>query len=46
MMLRLQRERMDEGLVPSLDGYYRDYGLTPRAWPRGPRCRRAASRAR
>jgi len=29
MMLRLQRERMDEGLVPSLDDYFRDYGLTP-----------------
>lgn len=28
IMLRLQRERMDEGLVPSLEGYYRDYGLT------------------
>jgi aspartate carbamoyltransferase catalytic subunit len=28
MMLRLQRERMEEGLVPSLDGYFRDYGLT------------------
>jgi len=29
MMLRLQRERMDEGLVPSLDDYFRQYGLTP-----------------
>jgi aspartate carbamoyltransferase catalytic subunit len=29
MTLRLQRERMDEGLVESLDGYYRDWGLTP-----------------
>ncbi|HEY4555874.1 MAG TPA: aspartate carbamoyltransferase catalytic subunit [Lysobacter sp.] len=28
MMLRLQRERMDEGLIESLDGYHRDYGLT------------------
>jgi aspartate carbamoyltransferase catalytic subunit len=28
MMLRLQRERMDEGLVPSLEGYFREYGLT------------------
>ena len=28
MMLRLQRERMEEGLVPSLEGYHRDYGLT------------------
>lgn len=30
IMLRLQRERMEEGLVPSLEGYYRDYGLTTR----------------
>lgn len=29
MMLRLQRERMEEGLVPSLDQYFREYGLTP-----------------
>src|SRR5690554_1673845 len=29
MMLRLQRERMEEGLVPSLEAYYRDYGLSP-----------------
>jgi aspartate carbamoyltransferase catalytic subunit len=29
MMLRLQRERMEEGLVPSLEGYFRDFGLTP-----------------
>jgi len=28
MMLRLQRERMDEGLVPSLDAYVRAYCLT------------------
>ena len=28
MMLRLQRERMDQGLVPSLEGYFEDYGLT------------------
>jgi len=28
MMLRLQRERMDEGLVPSLEQYFADYGLT------------------
>jgi len=28
MMLRLQRERMDEGLVPSLEQYFVDYGLT------------------
>lgn len=29
MTLRLQRERMEEGLVESLEGYYRDWGLTP-----------------
>jgi aspartate carbamoyltransferase catalytic subunit len=29
MMLRLQRERMEEGLVPSLEEYFRQYGLTP-----------------
>jgi aspartate carbamoyltransferase catalytic subunit len=28
MMLRLQRERMEEGLVTSLEDYHRDYGLT------------------
>ncbi len=28
MMLRLQRERMTEGLVDSLDDYHRDFGLT------------------
>ena len=28
MMLRLQRERMTEGLVTSLDDYHRDFGLT------------------
>ncbi len=28
MMLRLQRERMQEGLIDSLDVYHRDYGLT------------------
>ncbi len=28
MMLRLQRERMEQGLVTSLDDYHRDYGLT------------------
>lgn len=28
MMLRLQRERMGEGLIESLDDYHRDYGLT------------------
>ncbi|AKU50457.1 aspartate carbamoyltransferase catalytic subunit [Xanthomonas arboricola] len=28
MMLRLQRERMEEGLVPSLEQYHTDYGLT------------------
>jgi aspartate carbamoyltransferase catalytic subunit len=27
MMLRLQRERMQEGLIHSIDGYHRDYGL-------------------
>ena len=36
MMLRLQRERMSEGLVDSLDDYHRDYGLTSQ------RLRRAA----
>ena len=30
VMLRLQRERMQEGLVPSLDEYVRDYCLTAR----------------
>lgn len=29
IMLRLQRERMDEGLVTSLEEYYRDWGLSP-----------------
>lgn len=29
MMLRLQRERMTEGLVASLDDYHRDFGLSP-----------------
>src|SRR5690606_5503051 len=28
MMLRLQRERMEEGLVGSLEDYHHDYGLT------------------
>ena len=28
MMLRLQRERMEEGLVPSLEAYHAEYGLT------------------
>ena len=28
MMLRLQRERMEQGLVASLEAYHRDYGLT------------------
>jgi len=28
MMLRLQRERMQEGLISSIDDYHRDYGLT------------------
>ncbi|HEY2346470.1 MAG TPA: aspartate carbamoyltransferase catalytic subunit [Xanthomonadaceae bacterium] len=30
MMLRLQRERMVEGLVPSLEQYFHDYGLDER----------------
>jgi aspartate carbamoyltransferase catalytic subunit len=29
MMFRLQRERMEEGLVPSLADYYSEYGLKP-----------------
>ena len=28
MTLRLQRERMEDGLVASLDGYHRDFGIT------------------
>ncbi|WP_434027519.1 aspartate carbamoyltransferase catalytic subunit [[Pseudomonas] boreopolis] len=28
LMLRLQRERMEEGLVPSLEQYHAEYGLT------------------
>jgi aspartate carbamoyltransferase catalytic subunit len=28
MTLRLQRERMEEGLVPSLEDYHLDYGIT------------------
>ncbi len=28
MTLRLQRERMEDGLVESLDGYHRGYGIT------------------
>ena len=39
MMLRLQRERMEEGLVASLDDYHARYGLTAE------RLRRAASDA-
>ena len=39
MMLRLQRERMAEGLVASLDDYHRNYGLTAQ------RLRRAAADA-
>ena len=39
MMLRLQRERMEEGLVGSLADYHRDYGLT------ATRLRRAAADA-
>ena len=30
MTLRLQRERMEDGLVDSLDGYYADYGIDQR----------------
>ncbi len=39
MMLRLQRERMAEGLIDSLEDYHRDYGLDAR------RLRRAAGDA-
>ncbi|NOT88500.1 MAG: aspartate carbamoyltransferase catalytic subunit [Lysobacter sp.] len=39
MMLRLQRERMEQGLITSLDDYHRDYGLTEA------RLKRAASDA-
>lgn len=39
MMLRLQRERMEQGLVTSLEDYHRDYGLTEA------RLKRAASDA-
>ncbi len=39
MMLRLQRERMQEGLIISLDDYHRDFGLTVE------RLRRAAPNA-
>ena len=39
MMLRLQRERMEEGLVSSVDDYHRDFGLT------ATRLRRASSDA-
>lgn len=28
MMLRIQRERMEDGLIASLDDYHRDFGLT------------------
>jgi len=37
LLLRLQRERMEEGLVPSLSAYHADYGLT------AARLRRAAA---
>ena len=30
MMLRLQRERMEEGLIPSLESYFANYGLDAR----------------
>ena len=39
MMLRLQRERMEDGLVSSLEQYHRDFGLTAQ------RLRRAAGDA-
>lgn len=39
MMLRLQRERMDEGLIASVEQYHRDYGLD------GRRLQRAAADA-
>ena len=39
MMLRIQRERMEDGLIASLDEYHRDFGLT------ASRLRRAASDA-
>lgn len=39
MMLRLQRERMQEGLIHSIDDYHRDYGLSVE------RLRRAAPEA-
>lgn len=29
MTLRLQRERMEEGMVTSLEAYFRDWGITP-----------------
>jgi len=35
MMLRLQRERMEQGLVSSLEDYHRDYGLTVERLRRG-----------
>jgi len=37
MMLRLQRERMEEGLVASLDDYHRDFGLTAQRLKRAAR---------
>jgi aspartate carbamoyltransferase catalytic subunit len=39
MTLRLQRERMEDGLIDSLEGYHRDYGIT------ADRLRRAAPNA-
>ena len=39
MMLRIQRERMEDGLIRSLDDYHRDFGLT------AARLRRAAPEA-
>ncbi|HET6604026.1 MAG TPA: aspartate carbamoyltransferase catalytic subunit [Xanthomonadaceae bacterium] len=37
IMLRLQRERMDDGLVPSLERYTRDWCLTPERLARAQR---------
>jgi aspartate carbamoyltransferase catalytic subunit len=39
MMLRIQRERMEDGMIASLDDYHRDFGLTTA------RLRRAAPEA-
>jgi len=37
MMLRLQRERMEEGLVPSLEAYFTEYGLDSKRLARAAR---------